>query len=155
MCVCINEGMCVFMLVYFLKSWGSKGTLYYDSVREILTLIFHILALKLINVECVILDKNRDTRNNSKIKPRNNMHINHYFFLSAGVKISKKLLVKVHFRISPIWKFLGLESLNLQHFFKIKPLRLEFMLSDRVPFRVNAFTLKMKELIETNEYCRC
>lgn len=80
MCMCMNLSM--FVLIYFLKSWGS-GVLNYGSVREILTLIFHSLALKLINVECVVLDKSRDSRNNPKIKPKNNLHINHYFFLKS------------------------------------------------------------------------
>lgn len=98
MCVSLS----VFVLEYFLKSWGIIRFLYYGSVGEILTLIFHILVLKLTNVECVISDKNRDSRSNSKIKPRNNLHVNHYIFSSVRIKISKKLPVKTHLRILPI-----------------------------------------------------
>lgn len=105
MSICGNVCVCVFIKVYacefecvcawvFSEELGIIRFLYYGSVGEILTLIFHILLLKLTNVECVILDKNRDSRSNSKIKPRNNLHVNYYIFSSVRMKISKKLQLR-------------------------------------------------------------
>lgn len=113
-CVCETECVCAWI---FSKELGIIRFLYYSSVGEILTLIFHILVLKLTNVECVILDQNRDSRSNSKIKPRNNLHVNHYIFSSVRMKISKNLPVMVHLRIPPIWKVLDLESPKSTTFF--------------------------------------
>lgn len=114
--VCVYEFECVCAWI-FSKELGIIRFLYYGSVGKILTLIFHILVLKFTNVECVILDQNRDSRSNSKINPRNNLHVNHYIFSSVRMKISKNLPVMVHLRIPPIWKVLDLESPKSTTFF--------------------------------------